>query len=66
MNPNLNAIPDPAENVNETPDEAVADGASPTTYPIYDGTNSLVDPDEVVANTTDPIAAAHWNEMIWK
>ena len=68
MNPNPNVTPDPAENVSETPDEAAPEGAgaSPTSYPIYDGTNSSVDPDEPVANTTDPIAAAHWNEAIWR
>lgn len=67
MNPNPNATPDPAENVSETPDEdAATAGASPTSCPIYDGTNSSVEADEPVASTTDPIAAAHWNEAIWR
>ncbi|WP_255326263.1 hypothetical protein [Williamsia sp. D3] len=34
---------------------------SARTYPIYDAS----DPDVQVAHTTDPIAAAHWNEAIW-
>lgn len=46
----------------EIDDEAAETAPPRPSYPIFD----MDDSETVVGHTTDPIAAAHWDERLWK